>query len=319
MSTAMHDKDLYSILGVSESATADEISKAYRKLARQFHPDRNKEPGAAEKFKEVNEAHSILSDPEKRQQYDTFRKYGAFAGAGFPGGVRGAGPGGTEIDLSDLFRSMMGGMGQGGMGGGTRSRVDFESSIFDEFGPIGRKRGPQPGRDIEQTLDIPFDVAIHGGSIKFRMRKGNAPPQEIDVKIPPGIDTGQRIRLQGQGEPGDPGQPAGDLIVLARVATHPLFRREGADIHSEAEVSMFDAALGTKRSVNTLWGEVDVTIPPGTQPGAKLRLKKQGVKTRDSQGDHYVIVTVRVPRELSPAQREAVEAARRLFEGSSRS
>ncbi len=320
MANVMSEKDFYKILGVSESASDEEIQKAYRKLARKYHPDRNKEEGAAERFKEVNEAYQVLSDKEKREKYDKLRKYGG----GIPRGttVRGTGGGvggGVEVDLDDLLRQFFGGGSAAGGAaprGGVRSEFDEVDFGFGGFpGQQVRQRGPRRGEDMRQTLEVPFDVAVPGGTVQLRMSRPGEAPRDLDVKVPQGVDDGQSIRLSGLGRPGDPGQPVGDLLLEVRVRPHPRFRRDGRDIHSDVTLEMADAALGTQVDVPTVEGSVQMTIPPGTQPGAKLRLKGRGVKTRDGkQGDHYAHIQVRIPRDLTDEQRELLETFKRTTE-----
>lgn len=303
----MADLDYYKVLGVSRNASADEIRKAYRKLARENHPDKKpNDPAAAETFKQVQEAYAVLGDAEKREQYD---RYGAAfheagrgrAGAGpqwtytwgGPGGGAGAGP----IDLNDLFgrsfdfEDLLGGAAQAA--GGTRR---------------GRARA-QKGQDVRATIRVPFEVAANGGTVDVELQHGGQ-PERLSVKIPAGVDNGSVIRLAGQGEPGANGAPAGDLLLTVEVQPHPLFRREGGNLLIDVPVTPSEAALGAKVEVPTLSeGKVVVTIPPGTSSGMKLRLRGKGVADPQTKqpGDQYVVVKIVVPRQ--PGDR-----AKRLYQ-----
>ena len=292
--------DYYSTLGVSPSAGADEIKKAYRKMARQYHPDRNPDnPEAEEKFKEVQEAYDTLSDAEKRKIYDYRRTH----------------PGGGSIE--DLFT-----------GGGTRFRrnpdgtfVRFETtgSPFDFggaepeggvgdffsriFGNEGRTRGPAP-RDAETELRLTFEQALKGGPTEVRIGD-----ETLRLNIPKGVPNGYKIRLKGKGVPGAGGQ-RGDLYVRFVVTPSNQYRREGDDLYVQETFSALEAMLGAERVLTTPYGnKVKVTLPPGTQPGEKLRLRGQGVQRGDQKGDLYVEIGVAVPTKLTDKQREALRKA----------
>ena len=291
----MPETDYYKTLGVSRGASADEIRKAYKKSARQYHPDvKPGDKAAAEKFKQIQEAYSVLSDPETRDQYD---RYGAaFQGAGrgrggptytWSGGPGGAGP----IDLQDLFGGkvdfgdLFGGFGQGGgVGAGARQATR-----------------PVRGQDVKMEMTVPFQLAAEGGHHEIQLRRG-AKTERLDVTVPSGVNNGSVIRLSGQGHPSPSGGPAGDLRLAVKVAPHPHFRRDGANLLLDLPVTPTEAALGEKIEVPTLSeGPVVVTIPPGTSSGTKLRLRDKGVldqKTR-RRGDQLVIVKIVVPKELS--------------------
>ena len=292
----MANPDYYKVLGVSREASDEEIRKAYKKLARQYHPD--VKPGdkeAAEKFKEVQEAYEVLSDSEKRDQYD---RYGTVHGAGrgprgqgrpftwSTGGGGGAGP----IDLEDLFGGFGGMFGGGGFGGGGRQAP-----------PRARK-----GEDLTLDIDVPFQVAAEGGSHSLQLRKDDK-VERINVKIPAGVESGSVIRLAGEGHPGANGGPAGDLLLTVKVAPHPWFRREGADLLVDLPVTPSEAVLGAKVEAPTLSeGNVTVTVPPGTSSGQKLRLRGKGVmnpKTKQ-RGDQYVVVKVVVPKQADERVRD---------------
>lgn len=296
----MAGKDYYKILGVSREATADEIRKAYKKLARENHPDTK--PGdeqAAQRFKDIQEAHAVLGDAEKREQYDRY-------GAAFRDGGRGpfqqtwtssAGPVdfselfGGGIDLSDLFG---GGAGAGGPGAGG-------------FRGAGRQAArPQKGEDVRMEIEVPFQIAAEGGSHSVALRRGDK-TERITVKVPAGVDTGSVIRLSGQGHPGIHGGPAGDLKLTVKASPHPWFKRNGANLLLDVPITPAEAALGAKVEVPTLSeGKVNVTIPPGTSSGTKLRLRGKGVidqKTKQ-RGDQFVVAKIVVPTELSERARE---------------
>lgn len=298
-------KDYYDILGVDEDASAKEIKKAYRDLARKYHPDRNPDkPDAEERFKEIQEAYSVLSDEEKRKEYDARRRFGGgFGGQGFGGngGRQRRSPGGG-FDV----RFEQGGEGFGGIG-------DIFSSFFGGHGGSGAQardpftqRQQSSGRDVETTLRISFDDALRGGKREVTLPDG----ETIRINIPKGVRSGFKIRLRGRGEAGPRGQ-RGDLYVTFKVADHPRFRRKGDDIYVTEEVDAIEAMLGTERRIPTPYGQnIKITIPPGTQPGEKLRLRGQGVQTEDrGTGDLYVEVDVTIPENLSDSQREALRTA----------
>jgi len=309
-------KDYYKILGVSRDASLEEIKKAYRRLALKYHPDRN--PGdkeAEEKFKEINEAYAVLSDPEKRKQYDMFGAEGFRQRFTEEEIFRGFDIGDLLKDLgfstSDIF-SVIFGTGRGG------PRVRYTTfttgpygEVFD-FGP----RGPQGqrGQDLETELSVTLEEVTRGGERVLTLRRPEGGEETIAVKIPPGVRDGQKLRIAGKGAPGFGGGPPGDLYVRVRVLPHPLFRREGDDIHLEREINFSEACLGTTIEVPTLDGPKVVKVPPGTPSGAKLRLRGLGLPRlkRRGRGDAYVTVKVRVPKSLSPEQKEAIEGLKRL-------
>ncbi|MBI4859859.1 MAG: J domain-containing protein [Candidatus Riflebacteria bacterium] len=352
----MGAKDYYQILGVKPDVKPDEIRKAFHRLARQYHPDKNPGNKAAElRFKEISEAHEVLSDPEKRAKYDQLRDLETRGGFSF-GGRGGSGGG---IDLKDLI----GRTGLGEFGGIS----DLFESLFNRGSTASRETRaatPQRGDDIQYTVTIPFETAITGGKVPIEIPTqttcdrckgtGSAPgssvsqcsgcggtgqvtfsqggfalnracpecfgrgkqfsdpcpicrgdgvlhrPSKVMIKIPRGISDGQVIRLAGQGKPGIARGPAGDLFLKIAVTEHAEFKRKGNDIHARVKVNAFQAIVGTEIQVHTISGDkVAVTIPPGTQPGARLRLKGQGIMG----GDHYVEVEITVP-QLSPKERD---------------
>ncbi|GLY67309.1 molecular chaperone DnaJ [Amycolatopsis taiwanensis] len=360
-------KDFYRELGVSSDASADEIKRAYRKLARANHPDAN--PGnttAEQKFKAVSEAYGVLSDPVKRKEYDEARRLfgsGGAGGFGFPGA---GGSGG--FDMSDLFgQSGSGGGGFGGLG-------DILGGLFGRRGGAGTSANrPQRGADVETDVRIEFSEAVRGATLPLRLsspatcetchgngaRPGTQPrvcsncggsglvnrsqgafafsepcrecrgrgkiiddpcpecggegistrTRTLTVRVPPGVDDNQRIRLAGQGEPGRGGAASGDLYVRVHVTPHPVFGRTGNDLTIAVPVSFTELALGTTITVPTLDGKVSVKVPAGTASGRVLRARGKGIRKRDgSLGDLLVTLQVAVPSQLDAAQKKALEA-----------
>ncbi len=319
----MKSTDYYRDLGVSKSATQDEIKKAYKRLAKKYHPDRNPGDKAAEnRFKEISEAYQCLSEPEKRQQYDMFGQAGFQGDPGFWGQAQGgrtggyttwsSGPGNNGFDLKDLFGQIFGGGGKGrtradGFAGG--SPFEAGTGSYD-FG-FGFDRGPEPARNIEADVTIRFEDAINGGTHRISLqRNGNSPAdvETLSVKIPPGVDNGGRLRIPGKGEPGADGRN-GDLFLRIHVTPHEYFRREGKDLHMELPVTVSEAALGTKVEVPTLNGKATLTIPAGTQSGSKLRMKGKGAPDPKggSPGDMYVHARIVVPKEPDAEARKVFE------------
>ena len=307
----MADQDYYSTLGVSREASDDDIRKAYRRLARDNHPDRN--PGdesAAKKFREVQEAYAVLGDSEKREQYD---RYGtAFTGAGAGGGgpqyqwsSADAGP----IDLSDILGGGLGDLFGSGFGGGA-------AGGFGGAGPRGgyQTARPRRGESVEMEIEVPFHVAAMGGQHALSLRRGGT-TERLDVSIPAGISHGKSIRLAGQGHPGQHGGPAGDLLLKVRVARHPWFTRDGSNLLVEVPVTPSEAVLGARIEVPTLdEGRVMLTLPPGTSSGRKLRLRGKGVmdpKTKQ-RGDQLVTVKIVVPAEPDAEQKRLYEQIREI-------
>jgi DnaJ-class molecular chaperone len=285
----MANSDFYQVLGVSKTATADEIRRAYRKLARENHPDVKKDDAAAAKrFQEIQEAYDVVGDAEKRKKYDQFGpnfEQMERAGGGFhPQG--GQGP----VDFSEFF-----GGGGGGAGG-----FDFG----DLFGGGRRQRGPRGpvrGANLQARVSVPFETAVRGGSVDVQLDQGGR-ISTLGVKIPAGIQPDSVIRLAGQGEPSPGGGPPGDLLLTVVVKPHRFFRREGNDLVMDLPLSPSEAALGTKAEVPTLSdGPVLLTIPPGTSSGMKLRLRGKGVVDPTSKvaGDQFCVVKIVVPAKLS--------------------
>jgi curved DNA-binding protein len=313
----MAKRDYYEILGVPKTASADEIKRAHRKLVRKYHPDVNKDnPTATEQFKEVQEAYDVLSEPGKRSNYDQFGHAGV-NGGGAPHG------GGAGEDPFEAFRRAHAQQG-GGRGGAGAEDFDFNfaggnraggnagfSDIFEQMFGAGRgggRRGrgapaPEKGRDIEYTVSLTFEQAVRGSTLPVQISRGGK-LEVIDVKIPPGVKDGSKIRLKGKGE--DIGGGAGDLYIITNVQPHPYFRRTGLDILLDVPISVYEAMLGTKVEVPTLEGKVTVTIPPGTNSHAKLRIKGRGVKKGDQVGDQYAVVKIIVPKNLNEDEQDIV-------------
>jgi DnaJ-class molecular chaperone len=302
-------KDYYKILGVPKNAKTEDVKKAYRRLARQHHPDLNKGADAERRFKEINEAHAVLSDPEKRQRYDTLGpNWERFAhGSGAPGGEGGfqwvftGQPGEAAGDFSDFFRMVFG--DAAGVRAGT---VD---DLLRRSRGNGRPRTRSAaGEDLESEADVTVLEAYRGTERSVQIQKEDGGTKRLDVKIPAGVKDGQRIRLAGQGAPGYGGGPAGDLFLRVRVQPHPFFRREGDDIYVDLPVALHEALLGGEATMPTLKGRVSLRIPPETQNGRVIRLAGQGMpRAGGGHGDMYVTVKVVLPQKLSDAEREAVQ------------
>lgn len=306
-------QDYYEILGVPRGASAEDIRKAYRTLARKYHPDVNKEAHAEERFKKVNEAYEVLKDPEKRKRYDAlganwkagqeFRPPPGFEGAtfNFGGGGRGA-PGG----FSDFFEALFGGgLGEafaGARGGRARAGSPFQGFGMGDFGG-GFEAGPGAfGGDVEADIEVPLDRIVQGGQMSVRLAQPGQQPRTYDIRIPKGIAAGRKIRLAGQGSGG------GDLFLTVRYAADPRFVVEGHDVIAEARVTPWEAALGAKVPVETLDGRMAVTIPAGSSSGRRLRLRGHGLPTPDGgRGDLLVRVMVCVPEQPNDKERELFE------------
>ncbi len=303
------EKDFYQVLGVSKDASAADIKKAYRKLARKYHPDTNQGDLAAEKkFKDITEAHTVLADPEQRKEYDAIRAMGS--GARFTAGGPGGGAGGFE----DLFGDMFGG-GSRGYSYSTRGGGPDLSDLFGQFGggagygsggPFGGFGQPTKGADRTASTTISFAGSINGTTVKFRVPDSG---ETIDVRIPAGIRDGQKVRVAGKGQPGQAGP--GDLLVTVQVREHKLFKREGENIRITVPVTFDEAALGGQIEVPTLEGKtVKLKVPAGTNSGRTLRLKGRGVKTKKHTGDLLVQLEIVVPQNLNEAAEAAVQAFR---------
>lgn len=306
------EKDFYKILGVPQDASDADIKKAYRKLARKWHPDQNPGDAAAEqKFKDIGEANSVLSDPAKRQEYDQIRQMvggGARFTAGGPGGAGGAG------GFEDLFGSMFGGGGGGGQnvrfstGGGEQINLD---DILGQFGGgsygspySGYQTGPRKGADLEARTTLSFRDAAAGETVSLQAADG----QTIKTRIPAGVKDGQTIRLRGKGQPSPNGGQPGDLLLHVTVQPHPVFHRDGNNLTVDLPVTFAEAALGATVAVPTLSGKtVKVKIKAGTPSGRKLRVKGQGIQGKNGAGDLIATVQVVVPEKLHGDAKKAVE------------
>jgi molecular chaperone DnaJ len=360
-------KDFYKTLGVAENASSEEIKKAYRKLAKQYHPDANpNDVAAAERFKEISEAYSVLSDEKRRSQYDQMRKFGGM------GGFRPSGTGGGQGQADGFTFEDLGGLG--GLG-------DIFGSIFD----FGRRRGgprsqaPQRGRNVEYAVEVSFATAVRGGKISISVPvsegcptcggSGAAPgttpttcpeckgsgmvtfgqggfavtrpcpacygrgtipttpcptcegqgqvrtQRQLQITVPPGVDTGSKLRLAGQGEGGAAGGARGDLIISFRVTPDRFFSREGFDILCTVPINIAQAALGSKIRVRTVDGKhVVLKIPPGTQAGTRFRIRGQGVQKGGRTGDQIVRVDVKVPERLDPEEENLLKDFARVAE-----
>jgi molecular chaperone DnaJ len=296
------DKDFYKVLGVAKDVSDADLKKTYRKLARQFHPDSNAGDAKAEaRFKEISEAYSVLSDPEQRAEYDQVRAMGS--GARFTSGGGGA-PGGFE----DVF---------GGMFGGGNRRT-FQQNGFEDLlggmfggGNFGRTSGgyqgyggPTRGRDLTASTTLDFITAINGDTVTLQPSGGKS----IKVKIPAGVNNGQKIRLKGKGEPSPDGGEAGDLVLTVTVRKHPVFERDGNNLRVDVPVTFVEATLGATVEVPTLGGEpVRLRVAAGTPSGRVLRVKGRGVTTPKGTGDLLASVHVAVPSHLSDSAKKHLE------------
>ena len=302
----MAGKDYYDILGVKKTDTEDDIKKAYRKLAKKHHPDVNKGNKESEnKFKELSEAYAVLSDKEKRDQYDRLGKE-AF---NFGGGQGGAG----GFDFSDFMNQARAGSGGRSRGGGRRSTVDFTDIFGDLFGGGGGGgfETSQRGGDMESETTLTFRDAIMGSMVELRFMDGRT----LKIRTPEGVSEGQRLRLRGKGAPGAMGGQPGDLNLLIHVTPHPFFERRGNDIFIELPITVAEAVRGAEVDVPTIHGTVRAKIPPRTQSGQTFRLKGKGIKTKDVTGDHYYKVAIHVPVD---APEEALEQITAAYEESPR-
>lgn len=331
-------RDFYEVLGIKKGASQSEIKKAYRKMAKKYHPDTNAgDEAAAEKFKEVSEAYSVLNDPEKKKLYDQFG-HAAFDGTGQPGGSYGAGFGGAgssgfggfggtggsgfsgfsqgpdgsyqeyhfDGNMDDILKDIFG-HGFSGSGSGASGFSGFSgTSGTSGFSGFGRGAGygsfPQDGENVHADINVTFDEAAFGGDRYFDLKDPAGKKQSIKVHIPAGIDNGQSIRLRGKGMPGVNGGKAGDLLLKVHVAVRPGFERKGMDVYAPVRVPFTTAVLGGKVEVQTLRGKVKCNIKPGTQSGTKLRLRDKGIvsmKDPAKFGCHYAVVEIDVPKNLS--------------------
>jgi curved DNA-binding protein len=296
-------EDYYEILGVPRNASDADIKKAFRKLAREYHPDRNpnNKEAAETKFKKINEAHEVLSNAEKRAQYDRLGRIPH--GSEFkppPGYDFGGGMGGESFaDLFDiLFNSSAGSQQRGGFGGGQ-----------SPFGFGGQGRTNIKGEDLSSILNLTLEEAFQGSNKKLNLGRGGS----VDVKIPPGVQEGSKIRLAGKGNPSPYGGPPGDLILSIKLLPHAEFTIKGDNIESPLFVSVTEAVFGGQAKVKTISGIIDLTVPAGIQSGQKLRLSGQGwQKKAGGRGDHLVQIMVKVPKTLSDEEKKLYEQLRTL-------
>ena len=293
----MEYKDYYKILGVAPKATPEEIRSAFRKKARETHPDVAKDKvRGAEQFKEVNEAYEVLSDPAKRAKYDQMGQEvpgGGFAWQGRPGEA--GMPDMEEVHFggtgySDFFEHLFGGLGGGGF-----------------HGPAGRRMARR-GSDVEGDLMVTLEEALRGSTREVTLQRGGGKTETYRVKIPAGVREGQRIRLAGKGESGRSGGESGDLYLRVKLARHPDLRVEGSDLYADLEVAPWQAVLGASVPIPTLDGVVTLKVPPGSTAGQKLRLRGQGLPREDGgRGDLYAVLEIQVPDQIGPEERKLWE------------
>ncbi len=319
----MEYKDYYKLLGVSRKASRDEIAKAFKKLARKYHPDLNpNNAGAEAKFKEINEAYEVLKDEKKRKLYDQFgsnwehgqnfqpppgyENMNFGGGGGFPGG---GGAGG----FSDFFETIFG--GPGGPGGGGQFRGGFQQGGFPGGGGGGYQQRPRRGSDSEASYELTLDEAFRGGSKSITLQEQVTGPEGIprmttktlEINVPPGIKDGQKIRLANQGNPGLSGGGKGDLYLKIKLMPHPMFKVNDSDVILDLSLAPWEAVLGVKLRIPTLDGAVEMKIPPGIGSGKKLRIKGKGLGSAAKRGDQYVRIMIQVPDRLSTEERELWE------------
>jgi curved DNA-binding protein len=295
--------DFYQVLGLPRDADADEIQRAYRKLARAYHPDVNADPAAENRFKEISEAYDVLSDPETRRRYDAFgrdfrqvpedvdpdawrraRAAGARSRGQEPGG--GFSFSGGDIDLDDLLGTFFSGRG----------------------GRTGRPRGAVRGADQEAELELTVEEAYQGTRKSITLAAGDSTRRSFDVTVPPGVTDGQRIRLSGQGARGSGGAQSGDLYLVVRIAPHPRYRLDGRDLYAELLLSPWEAVLGTSVPLDTPGGEVKVKVPGGTSSGRQIRLRGRGLpSTKGKAGDLFAEARIMVPPRLTRTERRLFE------------
>jgi curved DNA-binding protein len=301
--------DYYEVLGVKKDCSTQDIKKAYRKLAMQYHPDRNKgDKEAEEKFKKISEAYAVLSDPEKRKQYDTFGESGFQQRYSQEDIFRG-------FDLGDILKEF----GLGGLGGSFRTSggegSPFETFFFQSGGPGGGRASyrsttqqPVKGSDLTYELSVSLNEILAGSEKTISLRR-ETKTENVSVKIPKGIKAGQKLRLAGKGSPSPYGGPPGDLFLIIKEQPHPVFVRDGNNLTTEQHIPFSKACLGSEISVKSLEGkELKVKVPASIQPHAKLRLKGHGLPAGKTggRGDIYVKITVDVPKSLSDEQKKLV-------------
>jgi curved DNA-binding protein len=309
-------EDYYKLLGVERNASQAEIQKAYRALARKYHPDMNPDDKTAkEKFQKVQAAYDVLNDPGKRELYDrygsAFESIGAGAGAGTgPRGGQGwytqGAPGYEEIDLNQFFGERY---GEGGGAGGGFAELFGNFRRGAQAG--GRKRkggGPSDrGADVQSEIEIPFQTAIQGGKVEVGIQRPGGKIDQIEVKIPAGVNDGAKIRLRGQGAAGSGKNSAGDLLLTVHVAAHPYFQRRGNDLIVRVPITLAEAVTGAKVDVPTPSGTISLRVPPRTSSGSKLRIRGHGIKPKTgTPGDLYADVQIMLPAEIDEATADAI-------------
>lgn len=301
---AVKDQDFYELLGVDRNAKTEDISKAYKKLARKYHPDLN--PGnkeAEEKFKKINAAYEVLKDEEKRKAYDKWgkdwenppfggqqRPGGGFGGGGFGGGMDGA-------DFSDFFSTIFGGGGGGGFG-------SAHGGFGDSFGSYSQR--PRRGRDVEAELPLTLEEVMKGGKRQVTIQMPDG-PRTLEVNVPAGVKDGAKLRLAGQGDPSSTGGAAGDLFLRIRYLPNSMFKVDGANLHYDIALAPWEAVLGARVEVPTLDGRVELNIPAGTNSGKKFKLRGKGMGSPSKRGDLLVKVMIDVPAKLSDEEKELWE------------
>ena len=319
-------RDYYDVLGIDRNADEKTIKKAYRKLAKKYHPDTNAgNPDAADKFKEVNEAYDILSDPKKKKMYDQFGHAafeagadpGADAGAGGFGGFQSGGNGSYQEfhfngeNMDDIFGDIFGNMFHGSHGGGFHS--GFGGSGFHSgsgFGGFHQQDFPQKGSDVKASINVTFDEAAFGADKRISLSGpdgSSGAPQTLQIHIPAGIDTGKSIRLKGKGMPGTGGGEPGDLLLKVTVGTRPGYERKGSDVYTTISIPYTTAVFGGEATVPTLYGNVICKIREGMQSGSKIRLRGKGIvsmKNPSVRGDQYVTIQIQVPQDLNYSAKE---------------
>ena len=303
------DQDFYQVLGVPRTASQDEIQRAYRRLARAYHPDVNHDPGAEDRFKDVSEAYDVLSDPQTRRRYDAFGRdfrqvpddadpetWRRTTGGGRTGRARtGAGPGPRGFGDTSGF-----GFGAGDM--------DFEDLLGGLFGGRARRGwGPVPGADQEAELEISLEEAYRGTRRSITVA-GDGTTRTLEVRVPAGVTNGQRIRLAGQGGRGSDGAPSGDLYLVVRIEPDPRYRVDGRDVTMQLRLAPWEAALGTSTAVDVPDGEAKIKVPAGSSSGRRIRLSGRGLPNPNGPpGDLYAEIRIMVPRRLSRAERRLFE------------
>lgn len=299
--------DYYEILGVREDASQEDIKKAYRRLAKEHHPDsRGGDKASEEKFKKISSAYSVLSDKQKRHKYDVMRRSGFMGSDGF--NFQGSNPGSYRVqfgegvgDIGDIFSNLFGGFGQGGAAG--EGVFSGNINIEDMFRP--GNSAPARGADMESTITIPFEMAINGGETIIKTGSG----KRVKIKIPAATEDGKKIRLRGHGAPSQAKEDAGNLYLTIKVTGHPEFERRGEDIHSIIYINVAEAVLGTEVEVKTVSGkQAKLKIPAGTSSAKIFRLPGLGVKTPTGYGDQYVRIEIDVPSGISLSQKREFKA-----------